>query len=98
MAKYCETCIAAACDFCKWFESHYDAEGDFTGHGFCRRWQTVTDFDDSCGEFTCHCLKDGDPWYDRPARFNTPRTEPPAGKWIRTTPPDPRCPDPAARS
>lgn len=83
MAKYCETCIDAACDFCKWFESHYDEEGVFTGQGFCRRWQTAADFDDSCSEFVCHCLKDGDPYWDRPLRFGQKRAEPPAGTWLK---------------
>lgn len=92
MAKYCKTCPGSVCDFCKWYDFNGNEEDGYTGDGFCRRWQSPRDPDDGCNEFICHCLKDGDPWYDRPARPLRPRTEPPDGKWVKTTPPDPLSP------
>lgn len=92
MAKYCANCLGAACDFCKWYDFNGDEDGCYTGDGLCRRWQIAADPMDNCDEFVCHCLKEGDPWYDRPARVNKPRAEAPSGQWVKTVPPDRPCP------
>lgn len=98
MARYCENCLGAICDFCKWYDSNNDEDGCYTGNGFCRRWQVAADPEDSCGEFICHCLHDGDPYWEQPWRYGQTRPDPPSGTWIKTTPPDPPCPVPGAPS
>lgn len=67
MAKYCKTCVGNICDFCKWYDFNGDEEGCYTGDGYCRHWHQLSDPADGCGQFVCKSLKEGEPWFDRPA-------------------------------
>jgi hypothetical protein len=72
MARYCETCIAAICDHCKWYDFNGDEAGCYSGAGYCRFWREPRDPLDECEHYECVTLKQGDPGFDRPAGQRQP--------------------------
>jgi hypothetical protein len=58
MATFCPTCIAAACDHCRWYDFNGDEGACYTGDGWCRRHGCPSDPTDECGDFHCNSATD----------------------------------------
>lgn len=61
--KCCPHCTPeeALCDFCVWFDFNGDADGAYTGDGFCRRHSRPADPCDACEDYECFLAPEADP-------------------------------------
>jgi len=58
--KLCPTCDprATCCDFCKFFEFNGDAQGRYTGDGYCTLHKRDADPAEECDDFYCQHIKE----------------------------------------
>lgn len=56
MMVFCADCVGASgscCDFCRSYSFNADADGSYTGDGWCNLLQKPKDPGDVCDEFHC---------------------------------------------